>query len=308
MNEPTLRIGMIGLDTSHAIAFAELLHDGQHAYHVPGGRITAAYPGGSSDFELSYSRVGGFTDRLRDQYDVDIADSPEAVAEACDAILLTSVDGRVHPEQFRRIAGFRKPVFVDKPLAVTSADAEAILSLARQYGTPVMSCSALRFAEGLSEALRDEAAGRIIGMDSYGPMAQQPTQPGLFWYGVHLADMLFRSLGPDCVQVSAVSNDAHDLIVGEWANGAIGTMRGNRMGNDRFGVMLHRENDTRSVDVYAHPKPYYASMLEQIMGMFRTGVPAVALEETVRIMRFLEAANESRATGRAIRVKAHIAE
>ena len=53
----TLNIGMIGLDTSHAAAFTKLLNDTSAPFHVPGGRIVAAYPGGSPDFELSWSRL-----------------------------------------------------------------------------------------------------------------------------------------------------------------------------------------------------------------------------------------------------------
>jgi len=42
--------------------------------------------------------------------------------------MLESADGRVHPEQFRRIAPYGKPVFIDKPLAVSVRDAEEILA------------------------------------------------------------------------------------------------------------------------------------------------------------------------------------
>src|SRR3954466_14487579 len=97
-----LKIGLVGLDTSHVTGFAGLLNDPGNASHVPGGKIVAAYPGGSKDFELSWSRVDGFTKTLREKYSVEMKDSPEAVAEAVDLLLITSVDGRVHREQFER--------------------------------------------------------------------------------------------------------------------------------------------------------------------------------------------------------------
>ena len=75
------RIGLIGLDTSHAPEFTELLNDPHTEHHVPGGRVVAAFPGGSPDFPLSSSRVEDYTDQLRQQYDVTILDSPAAVAE-----------------------------------------------------------------------------------------------------------------------------------------------------------------------------------------------------------------------------------
>ncbi|WP_419873740.1 Gfo/Idh/MocA family oxidoreductase [Candidatus Pristimantibacillus sp. PTI5] len=292
------RIGIIGLDTSHAPVFTQLLNDPTHEFHVPGGVVTSAFPGGSADFELSYSRVEGFTEQLRMQPGVKIVDSPEEAAEACDAILLLAVDGRAHLALFQRIAAYGKPVFIDKPMAVSYAEAAAIAELAKLNGVPLMSCSALRYAEALTEALTDNKAGPVIGMDCYGPMALQATQPGLFWYGVHMAEMLFRTLGKDCKKVLAVTNEDHDLISGVWENGSIGTMRGNRKGNNQFGALLHRENRTAHIDVYSHPKSYYASLLERIMSMFLTGVTDIDGDETLQIIRFMEAANESRVTGR----------
>ncbi|MGE7823990.1 Gfo/Idh/MocA family protein [Paenibacillus sp. NPDC093718] len=297
MDRKSLKIGMIGLDTSHVTAFTELLNRPDHPYHVPGGKVIAAYPGGSPDFELSYSRVQGYTDTLSGTYGVRIMDSMENVAEDCDVLLLESVDGRVHMEQFERIAPYGKPVFIDKPFAVASKDALAIAETARRYRVPIMSCSALRYAEGLITVLNDGGTQSIIGMDCYGPTALQPTQPGLFWYGIHTAEMLFAGMGKGCIQVTAAATDDHEFVTGLWKDGRIGTIRGNRRGNNQFGALIHRASGTRAVDVHAHPKPYYASMLEGIMGMFRTGEAPIDLEETLEIIRFIEAANESRAAG-----------
>jgi len=303
MEQKKLSIGMIGLDTSHAPAFAELLNDPNHPYHIPGAKVTVAYPGGSPDFELSASRVEGFTAQIRDQFNVAMVSSPEEVAEACDAILLLSVDGRVHLEQFGKIAPYGKPVFVDKPFAVSSADASAIAGLAQVHGIPLMSCSSVRYAQGLADAIATEDGGAIIGADCYGPMELQPTQPGLYWYGIHTADMLYAALGQGCVQVQAFTNDDHDFVVGQWADGRVGTIRGNRKGNRKFGALIHKEKGSGFVDVYAHPKPYMASMMEAIMDMFRTGKPPIAMEETLEVIRFIEAANESRSTGRAVSLR-----
>ena len=50
-----IRVGIIGLDTSHATAFTTLLNDAADAQHVPGGRVVAAYPPGSRDIASSAS-------------------------------------------------------------------------------------------------------------------------------------------------------------------------------------------------------------------------------------------------------------
>src|SRR5262245_8444121 len=147
MDKP-LRIGIIGADTSHAVDFARLLNDQQDPHHIPGGEVVAVYPGGSRDMELSVSRVKEFTDRLRDGYGVKVVESQTEVGEQVDIVFIESVDGRVHLKQFKEVCRFRRPTFIDKPFAITSADAREMYRLAEQHGVTLMSNSALRYAEG----------------------------------------------------------------------------------------------------------------------------------------------------------------
>ena len=292
------KIGIIGLDTSHVIAFAKILQDPANEYHIPGFELTAAFPGGSPDMEASRSRVQGYTDELRNEYGVVMKDTIAEVAGAVDAILLESVDGRVHKDQFAELAPFGKPVFIDKPLATSVADALAIAQLARQHSVPVMTSSALRYSEPFQAAL--QAEGEPFGIDCSGPMAIQPPQPGVFWYGVHTTEMLFTALGPDCLQVQAQTNDDHDVLVGTWRDGRLGTLRGNRVGSNQFSALLHFTDGIRFVDVASSAKPFYASLLEQITQFFLSGQSPIPLWDSLQIVNFMESANESRITGRPV--------
>ncbi|MGG1575260.1 Gfo/Idh/MocA family protein, partial [Fictibacillus sp. NRS-1165] len=260
--------------------------------------VVAAYPGGSADFELSSSRVGPITRQLEKDFHVKMLGSPEEVAEQTDAILLTSVDGRVHLEQFSRVVPYGKPIYIDKPLACSSADARRIFDLAQQYNVPVSSSSSLRFSEELQQAAMDQ--GSIIGADTYGPMKIEPPLPGLFWYGIHSIEMLFTVMGTGCRQVGCTVNNDHDVIVGKWADGRIGTVRGNRTGNHQFGALVHRRSGTAFVDCQKGTKPHYASLLEEVMKMFTTGESPVGMDESMEVIRFIEAANESRQTGKTV--------
>ena len=72
-DEPSkpLRAGIIGLDTSHVVAFTQLLNAATPKPEVAGVRVVAAYPGGSPDIPSSRDRVAGFTQELRDKFGVD---------------------------------------------------------------------------------------------------------------------------------------------------------------------------------------------------------------------------------------------
>lgn len=300
--ERELKIGMIGLDTSHCQAFTGLLNDPSKPYHIPGGKVTTAFPGGSPDFEMSFSRLEKFTNELRDEYEIEMVSSPEEVAERTDAILLTSVDGRIHLPQFERIAHYGKPVFIDKPLAVSSADAEKIAEIARNHHVIWMSASSNRFSKGFVDAKNETNSGNVLGAQVYGPMAIMPTQPGLFWYGIHTVEMLYALFGKGCKEVSVTHCEDADIVVGTWKDGRIGTIRGGRKGQYAFGALIHREEDIQYVDYRKDEKPGYASLLDKIMPMFRTGRTAIDEAEMLEIIRFIEAANESRKSGKAIKL------
>lgn len=287
----TMRIGLIGLDTSHVEAFAAILNDAKHFAHPSAARITAAFPAGSEDFPLSRNRVDGFTRNLRDNYGVAIMSSAGAVAEAVDAIMITSVDGRVHPEQFAEIATAGKPVFVDKPFAVSARDARRIVEIAAQRGTRFFSCSNLRFSGALQEALADPSLGVLHQADFFGPLRFEPLQPGYFWYGIHPMEMLYATLGTGCLSVQ-VQRDRGEIITGTWRDGRQGVVRLGEATN-RFGGRLRGSRGERVIDVAAGLDPIIG-LTRAALAFFRGGSVPVPVEQTLELVRFIEAANESR--------------
>lgn len=297
-----MKLGMIGLDTSHCTAFTELLHNGSHPYHVPIGKVVAAFPGGSPDIELSRNRVPGFQARLADEYGVRMVDSPAAVAEEVDAIFLESMDGKVHLQQFKEIALYGKPVFIDKPLALTHADALAIRELAEKYNVPVMSSSALRFSASMQAWFSKGGRELVKGVDCFGPMPFEPSQPGLFWYGVHTVEMLYTLMGPGCESVTAAANPEHEVITAVWKDGRIATVRGWRSGEAGFSAVVHTDTGADFIADTPADKPFYACLLEKIGEFFTTGNPCVSLDETIEIIQFIEAANQSRESGQQVKL------
>lgn len=294
-----LKLGIIGLDTSHCKVFSKILNDSDNPNHIEGARVIAAFSGGSPDFKASASRVEGYTTELRDEMGISILASPEEVAEKCDAILLTSVDGRVHLEQFAKIAPFGKPVFIDKPMTVNTRDAWTIANTAERYGVAWMSGSVRRYADALLESMSRVEQSRITGADCYGPIEFTPTQPGYYWYGIHSVDVLYRILGPGCRSVHAHSIEGQETVTAIWKDGRIGTIRGNQ-GNGTHGAVIHREKASEYIDTAADQLRKYANLLRDVLYMFRTGQPGIANEETLEVIRFIEAVNESRETGQTV--------
>jgi predicted dehydrogenase len=295
-----IRVGLIGLDTSHVTIFTKMLNDQHDPYHVPGGRVTVGYPGGSDDFELSHGRVGKFTSELKDSWGVHIVDSPEAVAEASDLILIESVDGRVHRRHFDQVISFRKPIFVDKPMTVSFGDAAYMFDKAKSLNVPLMSASSLRYWDVAMQAIGDGKG--ILSCDVFGPLPEEATQPGLFWYGIHAVEMLVAAMGVGCVEVRAFRNDNADLIIFLWRDGRVASLHGLRNAHGKFGLTVHRADGPRFADFAQSKKPYYAGLLEAIMRSLPLGRSDVPSEQTLEIIRIIESVNQSRRTCQSVRL------
>ena len=293
-----LKIGLVGLDTSHVSAFCKCLNKPGDAEHVPGGKVVCAYAGGSKDFHMSADRVEKFTAQVRDEFAVAILPQPEAVAEAVDLLFITAVDGRTHLDYVRKTIAARRPTFIDKPMAVSSADAKEMFKLADQHGVPMMSCSSLRYAQSLTEALADESLGKVVGCDAFGPMEIEPTQGGLFWYGIHTVELVNRVMGHGCREVRATRGETQEQVTAIWPDGRVAMMHGLRKAHHKFGVTIHREKGFQFVDCApAGKRSWYASMLDAILRSLPKGKSDVDPADTLEIIRMIEAANESRESG-----------
>ncbi|WP_435010732.1 Gfo/Idh/MocA family protein [Tundrisphaera lichenicola] len=288
-----LRAGIIGLDTSHVVAFTKALNAESPKPGLEGVRVVAAYPGGSPDVESSRTRIEGFTRQLRDEFHVEIVDSIEALLEKVDVVLLESVDGRPHLKQVEPVLKARKPVFVDKPVAGSLADAIKIFKLAEQYKTPCFSSSSLRYTPSIQALRGDPKFGEVEGCATSGPSPTEEHHPDLFWYGIHGVETLFTVMGTGCLSVTRVSTDGTDLVAGIWEGGRIGTFRGIRKGKAEYTALAFGSKDV----VFARGAGGYEPLLVEVCQFFRTGQAPVSASETIEIFAFMEAADESKRRG-----------
>jgi Oxidoreductase family, NAD-binding Rossmann fold len=284
-----LRIGMIGLDTSHVPAFAKLINAPKAEGKLAQMQVVAGFPGGSDDIPSSRDRVVGFTQELKEM-GVEIVDSIDTLLTKVDAVLLESVDGRKHLEQVLPVFRAGKPVFIDKPLAGNLADALAIGLLAEKYNARWFSSSSLRFSPNIAR-WRDNAALReeIRGAESWGPCSIDPTHTDLYWYGVHGVETLYTAMGTGCQRVSRVHTDGTDLVVGQWSDGRVGTFRGIRDGKADYGLVIFGK---KTIDVGGKYEGY-APLVDRIADFFLGGPPPVSAEETLEMFTFMQAADVS---------------
>jgi hypothetical protein len=286
-----LRLGIVGTDTSHAVAFTALLNDPAAPDHLAGARIVAAYKGGSPDIPESASRVDKYAAELQSKYGVEIVPDIATLLTKVDAVLLESVDGRPHLALFREIAKGHKPVFIDKPLSSTLRDAREIVKVAKEAGVPWFTASTLRFSSGMP-------ALHIAGLNGAFVWAPGPKEEhhelDLTWYGIHGVEMLYTILGPGCEKVWRTSTADQDVITGQWKDGKIGVVRLLRPYSSYGAVVFSpKEVRTNEKDLYTG----YRGMVVEMLKFFHTGVAPVPQEETLEMFEFMDASQRSLKAG-----------
>lgn len=289
-----LKLGIIGTDTSHAVAFPAIFHDPSRPDHVPGARVVAAFKGGSPDIRSSADRVEGYAADLQSKHNVRIVDRIADLCPLVDALLLESVDGRTHLPQFREAVRCGKPVFIDKPFAASWKDALEIARLAREAKVPWFSSSALRYQQWVVDLTGKAERGAV----TWGPgPLEEHHELDLGWYAVHPIEVLFTIMGPGCEKVSRVSSPSGEVITGHWKDGRIGTVR-TLMPYGDYGAAVFGEKSTTQSP--RDPKFGYGPMLTGVLRFFRDKTPPVPNDVTLEIFAFMEAANRSRSQNGAL--------
>lgn len=283
------RVGIIGLDTSHSVAFTKAFNAPDTDPRLNGYRVVAAYPYGSRTIESATRRIPGYIKEVK-EHGVAIVDSIAALLKQIDVVLLETNDGRLHLEQALPVLKAGKRLFIDKPIAASLADAKAIFKAAKKYGVPVFSSSSLRYVENIPDIVSGKLVGKVTGADTFSPAVIEPTHPDLFWYGVHGVEMLYAIMGTGCRQVERVHTEDTDIVVGTWADGRVGTFRGTRTGKHSFGGIVFGEKGQVAVSPYTG----YLPLLYRIAEFFDSGISPVDPIETLEIFAFMEAADESK--------------
>ncbi len=280
-----IRAGIIGLDTSHVLAFTKTLNATPQKPEVMGVRLVAAYPQGSKDIPSSTERVPEYTAKVK-ELGVEIVPSIHDLLDKVDVVFLESNDGRVHLEQVLPCIEAHKPVFIDKPISGTLVDAIKIFDASKKASIPVFSSSSLRFGKGTQE-VRGGSIGKVKQAETTSPASLEAHHPDLFWYGIHGVESLFTVMGTGCESVKrGTTAEGKITVTGTWAGGRKGTFTEAKA----YGGKAVGEKGEAAIGTYDG----YDPLLFSAVHFFRTGIAPVSPEETIEIYAFMEAADESK--------------
>jgi predicted dehydrogenase len=215
-----------------------------------------------------------------------------------DAVIVTDRHGGLHREHALPFLEQGLPVFVDKPLACSVADAEAIIAAAREHNAPLTSSSAVRWVPD-TDALAAQRAklGAPQVVVTTGPADPASPYGGIWFYGIHPVDVALRLVPGNVGDVGEVrvEHSASTII----ASAQVGDTRvvvtfvtpGGEDGDVPFHAMVVGRHGVAS-STLSLGKDYVAPGLEAFLSMARTGKPPIDYDDLLRPIRFLEAVSD----------------
>jgi predicted dehydrogenase len=284
------RIGIIGLDTSHTVAFTKLLQgDAPPEQKVDGMRVVKAMR-----FPSVFQTEEGQNDRQAqlEKWGVTMVDTVADVLRDVDAIFLEINDPALHLEYFEKVAACGKPIFLDKPLASSLESGRKIAAIAQANSTRVWSASSLRFTKKLVSMMQEISEPLLCNV--YGPLGKAAAGSDLVWYGCHATEMLTTIMGTGAQSVWAKEDSRGIVAIVNYGNARRGIIECNREAY-QYGGRAQSADKLGTFDIIGDV--LYYNLLLKLREFLVDGRLPVAMEETLEIQAIMDAAERSLASG-----------
>lgn len=312
-----VRVGILGIDNFGSVAYTEFLNRPHAEGDFAGIRVVAACPTGSPDYPDSDKLVAQWKQQLLNLYQnpqdpkdavppIEMVGSVEELLAKCDAVMIFSLDGRLHLQEASAVLRARKRLFIGRPMAASAEDVVKIFQLAAETQTPCWSSSQHRYSAGFSGMRNHPEVGKVLGCDVYGGWSVDAPPSDQFTRPLHSIETLYAIMGPGVVSVSSTGTATAESIIAVWEDGRVGTYRGIKAGAVKYSATVFGDIGVSTAGIYGHGVPVkgvvptddryvgYEGLATQIARFFKGGPAPVTPAETLEIFALLQAAETSR--------------
>lgn len=245
----TIRIGIIGSDSSHTLAFIKEFQK------YPTCAVMWVDINNRSNLSFSKTRSEKIIETLKEM-NIPLVTKLED-REVVDAYCILNLDADTHVSIYEEISHENKPVFIDKPIFYQLEDFEKINDL-------VLSSSALRYTDFIKRACLDNE-GSMKDIYIEGPLSFVEGIDGYFWYGIHLVEILHTLCDDEALIRSFKKDVGYEEIRGKCKTSEF-TIKGITIGDPGFLVKINGKQYSINDD----EKSIYTNLIQEIVNFFET--------------------------------------
>lgn len=287
------RIGILGSDNSHALAFSKLTNikdENNGEYLYPDMRVT-------SIFGLDKEQTEKVAREGKIEY---IADSPEDMMDRVDAVMVVFRHGDLHAKYALPFIEAGIPTWIDKPFTIKNTDAKQLIDAANKHNTLLTGGSTCKYAYDVvmlknTVDMIKQKGESFIGAVNF-PADLESEYGGIHFYGPHMAEMVMTIFGYDVKSVTtSVVNDSI-VAVAKYDNFQV-TMNFTKAATKYYGVIYSGEKTVvREIDISI----IYRLGFDEFVKMLRTNKRPLELSKLLAPTVLLNAIDDSIKSGKEV--------
>jgi hypothetical protein len=207
-----IRVGIIGAENSHTIGFGEIFNKQKK---FPGVEVVALW-GETDEFAKNAAEKGAIPKIVKEQ---------KELFGLIDALIVDHRHAMHHVAAAAPFVQAGIPTFVDKPFAYRVQEAQHLIDLAEKHKTPITCLSSAAFGPGMDDVASQVQAqkDKINSLIVTGPADPASKYGGIFFYGIHTIERLFKMAGDDCTAVRCSRNGKRTSFEFKFASGLLAT-------------------------------------------------------------------------------------
>jgi predicted dehydrogenase len=291
------RIGIIGSDNSHALAFAKLVNfpdEKTGSYFFPDCRVTGIFGQESTR-----------TEEVASKGNIDfIAVKPEELMGKVDAVMVVFRHGDLHLKYALPFVEKGIPIWIDKPFTIKNEDARMLIETAKKYHTPITGGSTTKYTADVmmvKNAVENSNSriGRIKTAVMNFPAGLESEYGGISFYGPHLVEMTMQAFGYNPISVLASENNGCVAAIVQYENYQV-TMNFIPDNHEYYAVLFGEKGTfIREIDIGGS----YLNGFEKFAGMLRTSKMPEPFENLYAPVELLNAVVESYTNNTGVKLK-----
>jgi predicted dehydrogenase len=282
-----IRIGILGTDNSHSIAFSRLFNVKGEEHHIPGAKVVAIFgPDAARNKEVA------------EQGEVPtIVKRPTDMLGMIDAAIVDFRHGGLHYKYAEPFIAAGLPTFIDKPFAVSVAHAKKMVDLAKRKRAPITSLSTVRLGppvDNMKKAMAD--IGKVRAGIVTGPGSSQSEYAGVFFYGVHAVELMLEVFGSTVHSVRAADYDGSVIATVGYTDGVVVTLNIIDGARVPFDAIAFGAKGSARYDQGKGFAGYYYGM-KLFLEMIKTRKPPIPYSDLLLSVRVMDAIQKSMDAG-----------
>lgn len=276
-----LKIGIVGSDNSHAIAYSKLAN----VTKIAGDKCRVIGLWGQEENRTQEVAQEGQIDT--------IVNNPEDLVDLVDAAIIVDRHGGLHAKHAIPFLEKGMPVYVDKPFAISLSDCRKMLEVAEQSGSLISSFSPLRVAPA-TIALKESISkiGDIRVAHFAGPCDFESQYAGPFFYATHVAEIAIKLFDDQVKSLKATQLGKNVAVQVIWQSGILSTFSYLGDANYVFHASLFGTEGMLSNEIIGGYSSY-AEVLKAFLFMIESKTRPLNKEQLLHPIAMVHAIQES---------------